>query len=78
MATGALSRIGTCFHATSWNPCRLDARQAATKLQRLEENTGAAVVELSPEELKQIEAIVKSTPARGARYSADRQKLVGR
>lgn len=49
-----------------------------TKLQRLEENTGAASVVLSPEELKEIEAAVSTVPVQGARYSADRQKLVGR
>ncbi len=49
-----------------------------TKLHRLEENTGAASVVLSPEDLKEIEATVLSVPVQGARYSADRQKLVGR
>jgi aryl-alcohol dehydrogenase-like predicted oxidoreductase len=48
-----------------------------TKLSRLEENAGAAGVRLSPEDLKEIEAAVSSVPVRGARYSADRQKLVG-
>ena len=49
-----------------------------TKLHRLEENAGAASVVLSPEDLKEIEAAVLSVPVQGARYSADRQKLVGR
>ena len=49
-----------------------------TKLLRLEENAGAAAVVLSPEDLKEIEAAVSSVPVQGARYSADRQKLVGR
>lgn len=49
-----------------------------TKLQRLEENTGAASVVLSPEDLTEIEAAVSTVPVQGARYSADRQKLVGR
>lgn len=49
-----------------------------TKLHRLEENLGGAAVELSPQELAQIEAAVQAAPVQGARYSADRQKLVGR
>jgi aryl-alcohol dehydrogenase-like predicted oxidoreductase len=49
-----------------------------TKLARLEENTGAASVVLTSEDLKDIEAAVTSVPVQGARYSADRQKLVGR
>lgn len=49
-----------------------------TKLHRLEENAGAASVLLSADDLKEIEAAVASVPIQGARYSADRQKLVGR
>jgi aryl-alcohol dehydrogenase-like predicted oxidoreductase len=49
-----------------------------TKLHRLEEYAGAASVVLSPEDLKEIEAAVLSVPVQGARYSADRQKLVGK
>jgi aryl-alcohol dehydrogenase-like predicted oxidoreductase len=49
-----------------------------TKLHRLEENVGAASVVLSPEDLMEIEAAVSRVPVQGARYSADRQKLVGR
>jgi len=49
-----------------------------TKLHRLEENVGAASVALSPEDLMEIEAAVSNIPVQGARYSADRQKLVGR
>jgi aryl-alcohol dehydrogenase-like predicted oxidoreductase len=49
-----------------------------TKLHRLEENVGAAAVELSTGDLKEIEAAVSSVPVQGARYSADRQKLVSR
>src|SRR5208282_3949458 len=49
-----------------------------TKLHRLEENAGAASVVLSPEDLKEIEAALSCVLFQGARYSADRQKLVGR
>jgi aryl-alcohol dehydrogenase-like predicted oxidoreductase len=49
-----------------------------TKLHRLEENVAAASVALSTGELQEIETAVSSVPVQGARYSADRQKLVGR
>ena len=49
-----------------------------TKLTRLEENAGASTVLLSPTDLKEIEAAVSSVPVQGARYSADRQQLVGK
>lgn len=49
-----------------------------TKLHRLEENLRGAAVTLSPEDLAEIEATVAATPVQGERYSADRQKLVGR
>jgi len=49
-----------------------------TKLHRLEENIGAAAVSLSAGDLDEIETAVANVPIQGARYSADRQKLVGR
>jgi aryl-alcohol dehydrogenase-like predicted oxidoreductase len=49
-----------------------------TKLHRLEENIGAAAVELSPDDLRQIDSAVSQITIQGDRYSADRQKLVGR
>jgi aryl-alcohol dehydrogenase-like predicted oxidoreductase len=49
-----------------------------TKVHRIEENAGAASVVLSSEDREEIEAAVLSVPVQGARYSADRQKLVGR
>jgi aryl-alcohol dehydrogenase-like predicted oxidoreductase len=49
-----------------------------TKLHRLEENTGAASVVLTPGEVEDIERAVAAVPVQGARYSAERQQLVGR
>ncbi len=49
-----------------------------TKLHRLEENFGAARLELSPGVLAEIEAAVAAIPVQGDRYSSDRQKLVNR
>lgn len=49
-----------------------------TRLGRLEENAGAASVALSADDLQKIELAVSRVPVQGARYSADRQKLVGK
>jgi aryl-alcohol dehydrogenase-like predicted oxidoreductase len=49
-----------------------------TKLHRLEENLGAAAVELSPDDLDLIDTAVSQITVQGDRYSADRLQLVGR
>lgn len=49
-----------------------------TKLHRLEENIGAADVELTAADLRQIDAAVSKIPVQGARYPEELQKLVGR
>jgi aryl-alcohol dehydrogenase-like predicted oxidoreductase len=49
-----------------------------TKLHRLEENIGAVNVELSPEDLRQLETAASKIPVQGARYPEELQKLVGR
>jgi aryl-alcohol dehydrogenase-like predicted oxidoreductase len=49
-----------------------------TKLHRLEENLGAASLELSAEIQREIESAVANVPIQGARYPTDRQKLVNR
>jgi len=49
-----------------------------TKLHRLEENLGAAAVELTAEDLRSIEEAVSGIEVQGARYPAQLQKLVGR
>jgi aryl-alcohol dehydrogenase-like predicted oxidoreductase len=49
-----------------------------TKLHRLEENIGAAAVELNPDDLHHIDSAVSQITVQGDRYSADRQQLVGR
>ena len=49
-----------------------------TKLHRLEENLGAAAVELTPEDLKQLETAASKIAVQGARYPEALQKLVGR
>ncbi len=49
-----------------------------TKLHRLEENIGAAAVELTPDDLRQLETAAEKIPVQGARYPEDLQKLVNR
>lgn len=49
-----------------------------TKLNRLEENLGAADVELTPEDLRAIETASSNIKLVGARYPEMHEKLVGR
>ena len=49
-----------------------------TKLHRLEENIGAAAVELSAAELREIEQSLSQIKPQGARYPEQMQKLVNR
>jgi aryl-alcohol dehydrogenase-like predicted oxidoreductase len=49
-----------------------------TKLHRLQENIGAAAVELTADDLRKIGDALATVTVQGERYSADRQKLVGR
>ena len=49
-----------------------------TKLHRLEENIGAAILELAPDDLRNIDSAVSKLMVQGARYPEHLQKLVGR
>ncbi len=49
-----------------------------TKLHRLEENIGAAGLELTPDDLQDIDSAVSKITVQGARYPEHLQKLVGR
>jgi len=49
-----------------------------TKMHRLEENIGGAAVELTREDLRQLEAAASKISLQGARYPEELQKLVGR
>jgi aryl-alcohol dehydrogenase-like predicted oxidoreductase len=49
-----------------------------TKLHRLEENLAAVNVELSPDDLRQLETATSKIPVQGARYPEELQKLVNR
>jgi aryl-alcohol dehydrogenase-like predicted oxidoreductase len=49
-----------------------------TKLHRLEENIGAANVQLTADDLRQIDNASSKIPVQGARYPENLQKLVNR
>jgi aryl-alcohol dehydrogenase-like predicted oxidoreductase len=49
-----------------------------TKLERLEENLGAANIKLTPDEVRAIETAAANITPQGARYSEQHAKLVGR
>ena len=49
-----------------------------TKLHRLEENIGAAAVELTPDDLRQIKNAASRIPVQGERYPENLQRLVNR
>ena len=49
-----------------------------TKLHRLEENIGAAGVELMPDDLRDIERAVSKVPVQGARYPEKLEQMTGR
>ena len=49
-----------------------------TKIVRLEENLRAVNLQLSPDDLRELEAIASKIPVQGARYSEELQRLVGR
>src|SRR5216117_2148504 len=49
-----------------------------TKLARLEENIGAAAVELTPDDMHEIESAVSNVPVQGDRYPERLEQLTGR
>jgi aryl-alcohol dehydrogenase-like predicted oxidoreductase len=49
-----------------------------TKLHRLEENLGATAVELTPDDLREIESAASKLTPHGARYSEQHERLTGR
>jgi aryl-alcohol dehydrogenase-like predicted oxidoreductase len=49
-----------------------------TKIHRLEENLGGANVELTPEDLRQIDAAASNVPVQGERYPDAMQRMINR
>jgi len=49
-----------------------------TKLHRLDENIGAVAVELTPEDLREIDTAASKITVQGARYPEKLEQLTGR
>jgi aryl-alcohol dehydrogenase-like predicted oxidoreductase len=49
-----------------------------TKLHRLEENIGAVDIELTPDDLREIDSAASKITVQGARYSEQHERLTGR
>ena len=49
-----------------------------TKLQRLDENLGATAVELTPDDLREIDVAASKIAVQGARYPKDLEQMTGR
>jgi aryl-alcohol dehydrogenase-like predicted oxidoreductase len=49
-----------------------------TKLHRLEENLGAADVELTTDDLRELDDLTKQIEIKGSRYSENAQKMINR
>jgi aryl-alcohol dehydrogenase-like predicted oxidoreductase len=49
-----------------------------TKLHRLDENIGAAVVELTADDLREIDSAASQITVQGARYPEELEKMTGR
>jgi len=58
--------------------CSLDVSGDSTKLQRLEENLGAAGVELTPDDLHEIESATAEIALQGERCSPGSQRWIDR
>jgi aryl-alcohol dehydrogenase-like predicted oxidoreductase len=48
------------------------------RLERLEENSGAVAIELTPDDLREIDSAAGAIKVQGARYPEELQRLVGR
>jgi aryl-alcohol dehydrogenase-like predicted oxidoreductase len=48
------------------------------RLERLEENIGAAAIELTPDDLREIESAATKIPVQGARYPEELERMTGR
>ena len=49
-----------------------------TKLHRLEENIGAAAIELTPDDLREIDSAASQITVQGARYPEQLEQMTGR
>jgi aryl-alcohol dehydrogenase-like predicted oxidoreductase len=73
-ATAAQIALAWCLVQKRW----IVPIPGTTKLHRLEENIGAARIELTPEDLRQIDEAASKVTLHGARYPEALQKMSGR
>jgi aryl-alcohol dehydrogenase-like predicted oxidoreductase len=73
-ATPAQIALAWLLHRKPW----IVPIPGTTKLHRLEENVGAASVELNSDDMQRIEQALAGITVQGERYSSERQKLVNR
>jgi diketogulonate reductase-like aldo/keto reductase len=76
METDSPLRRRSPWHG-SWRRSRGSCRLGTTKLPRLEENIGAAAIELTAEDLREIETASSEITVQGARYP-EQIELTGR
>jgi aryl-alcohol dehydrogenase-like predicted oxidoreductase len=65
------------FHAPAQRPWIVPI-PGTTKLHRLEENLGAVNVELTPNDLREMDAAPSKITVQGHRYSEGSQRLIDR
>jgi aryl-alcohol dehydrogenase-like predicted oxidoreductase len=49
-----------------------------TKLERLEENIGAVAIELTPDDLRELDAVTAQITVQGARYPEELERMTYR
>ena len=59
-------------------PSRTVPIPGTTKLHRLEENIGAAAIELTSEDLREIDQAASQVTVHGARYPEQLERMTGR
>ncbi len=77
----ALKNVAPAQIALAWVLAQKDwivPIPGTTKLHRLEENIGAVDVELTADDLRELESLTAQINVQGARYGEDSQKLVNR
>ena len=61
-----------------WSPKKIGSIPGATKLHRLEQNFGTGEIELTAEDLCELDVHTSQIDVQGARYSEAAQKMVNR
>ena len=80
----ALKLAGSHWKTGEWRPrefrkrLRKEPIPGTTKLHRLQENVAAASIELSEEDLREIERATSEITVEGARYNEGAQRMINR